>query len=498
MNNIDNNLTINRQFLINSLALSKPKLTANLVEEEIPSSTNLSALSERMGKVLNQSSEIAIAGHLRSTIIKEQEDEAGALSHVKADEIDPNLLAKYVNNSVGWPAVHYAINEGREDIASYLLKIYPEQAIQLTPDIPLWERYDSWSDKPDYDYIKEYERGQSALELAVRKGFVFLAEELIQKGADINLNRNEAIGSYKEIIGQPSKLGKFLNIWHHENQVISPLYLAISNQDIPMVKLLLNYQVDTRNIYHKTFVHKLYHDQNHQECFSALKVALTQNQEEIVRILLDYQLSEKGGQEEITPSIIELFKTFEVNKKGQSALYEALSRQDLEAFEILIKYADPNENRHGDESLFKLALKLDNPAYVQLLLDHHFNKNQAFIDSIALGKIEWVSLLLEGVSRETSALQSAIKGHFPEIVKLLVQNGFKDPEGLKVAIDEQQMDIVQLLVLEADRNGPALGWAIRKHNIDVVRLLIDQGFKDPNALKIALEENQPQIATLFI
>ncbi len=115
--------------------------------------------------------------------------------HTEESVIDnANLLIEYAHNPLGWPALHYAIAQNREDIALLALQLYPEQVTQYTPALKLVDYYFDTVGCNDYDYMVGHEPGTSALELAVRNQYADLVNALLKLGANADEARFEYDG----------------------------------------------------------------------------------------------------------------------------------------------------------------------------------------------------------------------------------------------------------------------------------------------------------------
>ncbi len=356
-----------------------------------------------------------------------------------------DLLVEYMHNAQKWPAVHYAIEQDRPDIAKILLELYPEQAHQLTPETTVWGNY--FSDSQDYDYIAAYDPGFSALELSIKKGFTDLTRDLIQRGVDVNASRLARDTHWAEI-NYTGQTGKFQNIPRVE-RFYTPLYWAIQNQDHTAVELLLNHGAKMEDVY---VYQSLFggppgwHPIDKREALNALEVAAATKNERVLGQLIFYQMPKKWlREEEIPASVIEIFMNYTVNETHQPTLFEVLSKQDIEAFKILIPYADINE-KHQTKSIFQMALKMKDPTYCHSLLQEGFNKNEAFLLSLEAGQMEFVNLLLNEADKKGAALRTVIKLHDIELVKLLIEHGFHDTLALQLALEEKQSEIAKLFL----------------------------------------------------
>lgn len=153
------------------------------------------------------------------------------------------LLIEYAHNPDGWPVVHYAIEQQRPDVALQALH-FPEQATMKTPGLKLMKSYLGYNDSDDYDFQIGFEEGISALELAVRRGYLELAATLLELKADPCEVRTEYYGSIQDSwdqyhgpkVYEKVKFSRLIgtNYWQR-----SILYWAVDLDDLEMVKLLL-------------------------------------------------------------------------------------------------------------------------------------------------------------------------------------------------------------------------------------------------------------------
>ncbi len=161
------------------------------------------------------------------------------------DDITERLV-EYAHNKDNWPILHYAIEKGRPDVAAEALQYFPEQAIMHTPEVKLMESHFGNNASDDYDYQVGAEQGISALELAVRKGCIKLAESLLELGCNPSEVRTEYFGYISDTWEQWDgsyvyERVKFINVFQQNTNywTRSIIYWAIEANNEEMVRLLL-------------------------------------------------------------------------------------------------------------------------------------------------------------------------------------------------------------------------------------------------------------------
>lgn len=101
--------------------------------------------------------------------------------------------------------------------------------------------------------------GRTCLQLAIESKNIEVVDKLLSHGADPNLtgSGNEyplftalRTNSMNEVIGKLLAAGANPNI-HKESNGDTPLHIAIANENIDMVKLLLKYNVNVNAVNHK-------------------------------------------------------------------------------------------------------------------------------------------------------------------------------------------------------------------------------------------------------
>lgn len=191
------------------------------------------------------------------------------------------ILEEYISNDKNWPALHYAIEQRRPDIAAHILQIYPEQALELTPSIRLMEVINIKWDMGEYRQMAGYERGFSALELAVKGHYIELAEKLLDLGADVKETHKEYQG-YWVSNDEKEVYNALERVPYRETSL---LYHAIKGEDLELVELLLQKGAPLE----PCLCSKNWWGQD--ETFTALDIAIETGSETLINKILYYQAS---------------------------------------------------------------------------------------------------------------------------------------------------------------------------------------------------------------
>jgi len=167
---------------------------------------------------------------------------------------------------------------------------------------------------------------------------------------------------------------------------------------------------------------------------SALAVAIKKNNLELLKLLLQYVPKDKYENVPLMSEILSeaaskdklevlklLLEYFPKNKHEYTyrALMRAIYRNDLEAFEELIPYANPNIEIDGNTPLIA-AIRIGNPKMVEILLDADADVNMK--DQHELTAMGWLKLGTTFLPGEKPAIREKIRA---ELINLLNRHGHK-------------------------------------------------------------------------
>lgn len=319
------------------------------------------------------------------------------------------LLIEFAKNPKGWPGLHYAIDQGRFDVAEAFVRFYPEQ-IQLFTT-PFAFAYSSETKYSSY-HGTHYDTGYSALELAIKAGSKELVELLVKNGANPSLERLEHFGL------------AFDGLDSANTRVYTPIFWAIVKNDKQMVEKLMAKGASVDNVFvRKGGMNK-----------SALQVALGLDARDIAECLLGKALTDEA---------YELLKKYEGNERNVPALNLAISNGDLNAFTLLLSL---KKTASFPPSCFEVAMKQENTRFAEALIEHGYAKNLALDCAVKEKNSLWLKKLASSDLPHAGALSTAIKLHDGELVKHLYSLGYRDTRAIALALDEQQFQMALYLI----------------------------------------------------
>jgi ankyrin repeat protein len=423
-------------------------------------------------------------------------------------------LVEYAHNKDNWPALHYAIEKERPDVVIEILQLFPEQAVFYTPSIKLMDSYCGNSAGDDYDYQVGAEKGISALELAVRKGYVELAKTLLELGCNPCEVRTEYFGYISDHWEQRKgsfiyEKVKFINSFLKESNywTRSIIYWAIESDNEEMVKLLLDAGVSLDCIKaQRTWCT----DVNVNIERTSIHHAAYTGSDKILHSLISYQMDgEKWKDRFLDAKILETFRIYAKDDSGLPLLHSALKNSDREAFNILLKYGEFMRWRgRAPKSLLAMAVACDDYFFLELMLSHGFNTNDAMIELVSQNKINYIKNLLQFiVLNEESAkiLESAVLQGHADIVVELINHGIRSSHAIKLAIEARRLDLTAYLIEAGQVNFSqltGLDTAMRHRMVSMVELLVKVQFQKDRAaqdglLSLAIRSKDQKIFTLL-
>lgn len=283
-----------------------------------------------------------------------------------ADALD--LMVDYSKNPLKWPALHYAIDQERPDVALLVLKLYPEQALLRTPSIKIMESYMGNNADQDYDYIIGHELGKTALKLAIDHNYVDLTSSLLKLGADVNANHTDhkalRWADWKESREAVKERVKFVNGYYfgrnYESQ--SLLCLALKAENLEIIELLLEHDVKFHPCLEIKRPNQVYELPDSIVIKDAFSVAADIESDKFLRKLLYFQASRFGtdgvnSEDDIDDSLISVFRTYIKNPLGWPPLHYAVYSNDLDAFRLLLEYGmDPDYQGSAPKDLRELII----------------------------------------------------------------------------------------------------------------------------------------------
>ncbi len=352
------------------------------------------------------------------------------------------LIIEYSHNPYGWPALHYATLKGRSDIAMMILDLYPEQAKQSTPSIPLMDSHFGNNADQDYDYFTgNYEDGTSSLELAVRFGDEELVRKLLALGANpsqvrlewVNVDQNDPyrirhewqpyLADNWEPRRQPRVYGHFKFAWTRDWDSRSILYWALLRNNSEIVDLLLEAKASLLSCYssHRQFRRQYAEDRTQ----NAFQVALQMGNDLFFTKLLAYQ----AGQEDLSDDDVALAKECIQNPHGIPPLAYALYTNDTHAFSKLLHLGfDP-------KSVLTTASQHNNRQFLDQLLAYYPYADMALELAINTNNVDLAGRILE---QSTPAKDSILKATSIEMVELLTRYIKSEPTDLLNAIEHHK------------------------------------------------------------
>jgi len=139
-------------------------------------------------------------------------------------------IYQYSQQSV--PALHYAISKNDIEVATEIMRLYPDQIMMLTPKPAGSEFFPASS----ADLIPAL-RGQNILEIAVENNCLELAQLFLQMGID----PNQEILRYKLSSEVISDAYTYFTRYRFQGEIITSLGIAQKNNNSEITKLLLKY-----------------------------------------------------------------------------------------------------------------------------------------------------------------------------------------------------------------------------------------------------------------
>lgn len=358
------------------------------------------------------------------------------------------LIIQCEHNPNGWPGLHWAIWKlQREDIALKILELFPEQINALSPDIPVWEETSY-----DYVYVHLYNKGYSALELAVRKGQNRLVQVLLENGAnpDIKRTHNEDWS------------------WATFDET-TPLSWAIKGKNLEAIELLLAHGASTEKVYRQT-----QRRERPGRSYNAMMYAMEHfNEDQVLKIIIQHQMK-TDHVDFIHQDVIDLFKkyTSEVyaNCGPWPALHHAFHVGAYEDALVLMEYgANPYERY--------LSLTFDFPAKES---DqgrppplHHIVWSQS--DS------RFLELLLEKNIFSEEILLRAIKENRQDIFQKVLAKGVKSEQAVGIACENRNVEILSDLIrYDFSIEDQNILRAIQLNDTDMLNLFMEAGYNIPS------------------
>ncbi len=425
-----------------------------------------------------------------------------AISPLSAQQEEPStteLAVRYAHNPNNWPALHYAIVQKRIDVAELILELYPEQATQSTPTIPLIDSYLGNNADQDYDRVIGYEAGISALELAIRGGYTELVAQLLDMGANINEIRAEYKGGYSNswspyhqpIVHERCKFGT-MHFWTARTLI----YWAIAQEDSTMVALLLEYDalltpcIGVKDWYIEDYESGVIHI---EYTYSALKLASMQESTEILELLLSKQAQGNVLNEEY----ISLFQALILNPENLPALHYAISIEETATFALLLEYGfDIHDDVISDKPLLNRAVEAEDRYFLDVLLARNEGAaSEALSYAVIIGDINSVEYLIQDIPASPELLKIALCAGNLEIAQIILAQPHymeADGEALLLALDKEYYELAKQMICELgyyDEGAHEI--AIRKGNEEIFFLLLDTEEYEGDGILTAIECNQP-------
>jgi ankyrin repeat protein len=398
-------------------------------------------------------------------------------------------FVEYAHNKDNWPILHYAIEQERPDVAAEALYYFPDQAIIRTPDIKLMASYLGSNDRDDYDYQVGTEQGISAIELAVRKGYVDLTKSLLELGCSSSEVHTEYFGyiadyysekwrpfvndrTIKERVKFVNPTQKNTNYWTR-----SILYWAIEANNEEMVKLLLEASPSLDGIKAQRSWRS---DSNFAIERTSVHQAAYMASDEILQALISYQSNITMWQDQVLdPKILEIFRTYVNNDSDWPPLHSALKSGDHEAFNLLLEYKeDVKWQGRAPHSLLAMAIASDDYYFLDLMISYGINIDEAIKEAVNQNKIDHLKNLLPYmVPNEESAkiLEHATQKKYTDIVVELINHGVRSGHAIELAIKTDNLDLTSYLIEQGGVNFAELGGldtAIRGRMVSMIELLV--------------------------
>ena len=299
-----------------------------------------------------------------------------------------------------------------------------------------------------------------------------------------------------------------------------PIYCAVKNKNINMIKILLNNNFDLkRESYILSYAMEnsdenivKYLVENGADMYSyeitALYQAVLNLNPKLVEYFLDKGASiEKAGGTDVYGNIMMAAAGSKFNNSNDKSpvdltLLEKSAENSAKITEMLIGKADKNIINDSLEGKTPLIIAVGN-SYIdtaKILIENGANINavdfegwSALSYAVNNGDIEIAKLLLENKAKIKDELLIAIKSPIVEssinIMKLLIDNkaniNYTDENGfnpLNIAIESGDMELTKFLITNGAnvnslmQDGVSLiGYAIAQNNMDLLQILIENG-----------------------
>ncbi len=393
----------------------------------------------------------------------------------KINEID-TLIEEYSHNPLGWPALHYAISENQIEVAleiirydsNYIHLFAPFKDIhfryhQYTSDYSfsesLGEAFNHLSVQHSYNHLR---RGPSPLILAVTKGSIELASELLKRGADINA----AYFDVKSFSGDKRK--------DMVLQIITPLSAAIEAHDIEMVTLLLEQGAPLDNITQTVAPFFQYISSpgglrgqgpgsrisygwsgTHERAKSALNLA--GENDDLIRVLLFYQMKKSISLEEIPEELIATYKKYERNSNHYPSLYQAIISNDVRAFQLLLDYGADPLGLYGNKTGIDFALESRNPLFFELIQSYvaDGDVSKRLLYAVISDHAEGVKIFLNRLDFSVlpnqedylkELFEAAISRKYGHLVEYFFEVGLDHTDVFKLAVDHRSVPMLSIVL----------------------------------------------------
>ena len=308
--------------------------------------------------------------------------------------------------------------------------------------------------------------------------------------------------------------------YHGEDFEKYPIYCAVKNKNLNIIKILLNNNFDLkRESYILSYAMEnsdenivKYLVENGADMYSyeitALYQAVLNLNPKLVEYFLDKGASiEKAGGTDVYGNIMMAAAGSKFNNSNDKSpvdltLLEKSAENSAKITEMLIGKADKNIINDSLEGKTPLIIAVGN-SYIdtaKILIENGANINAVDIEgwsalsyAINNGDIEIAKLLLENKVKIKDELLIAIKSPIVEsrinIMKLLIENGaninYTDENGfnpLNIAIESGDMELTKFLITNGAnvnsliQDGVSLiGYAIAQNNMDLLQILIENG-----------------------
>lgn len=208
-------------------------------------------------------------------------------------------MAPFLIQADEMPSLHAAINAKNTQAALAIIEQNPELIPLTTPPLKLIDSHLGEDADDDYDWVAGYEEGLSSLELASMVNDQIIVEKLLSYGMDPWKFRTEYFGSIQD--SWQMRIGikktttvyekcKFINNYYRLNnkhlQMFTPMYWAIVNNNLELVKLFMVYGSPTQVVYKRNEAKwKRPNMVFEEECFNPLQLAEKLGNSEIVKYL---------------------------------------------------------------------------------------------------------------------------------------------------------------------------------------------------------------------